>query len=251
MTPTAPPATLYAAYAEDLVKVYGSGDVEVRAVDGVSVGFDQGRFTAIMGPSGAGKSTLLSCVAGLEPLTAGKVCLGETDLTGLDEDSLTLVRRDRVGFVFQQFNLVPTLTAAENITLPLCFADREVDEALLAMLVDALGLRDRLGHLPRDLSGGQQQRVAVARALVTRPELICADEPTGALDQQTGEDLLALLRKAVDTFGQTVVMVTHDPFAAAVADRVLYLRDGRVVADAGAPTADAVMRQMRDLRDAG
>lgn len=249
-TPTAPRATLFAAYTEGLVKVYGKGRVAVRALDGIDVEFEQGRFTVVTGPSGAGKSTLLRCLTGLEIASAGKVCVGDAVVTGLDEPARCALRRDRVGLVLPRDNLVPVLTAGENITLPLTLGDRPVDEDLLALLVDSFGLRSRVDRFPQELSTPEQLRVALARALVTRPEIICADEPTAAVDQETGPEILTLFRRSVDTFGQTVVMATHDPFAAAVADRVLFLRDGVVVADVAAPTADAVMRTMRDLHDA-
>jgi putative ABC transport system ATP-binding protein len=248
--PTAPRATLYAAYTEGLVKVYGEGDVAVRALAGIDVGFEQGRLTAVIGPSGAGKSTLLRCLSALEPATRGKVCVGDVDLTGLDVEARTRLRRDRVGLVLPRHNLVPTLTVAENITLPLFLSRRPIDPELMTVLVAALGLRERVDQFPQALSAAQQLQVAVARALVTRPELVCADEPTAALGQEAGQDLLGLFRKTVDTFGQTVVLATHDPFAAAVADRVVFLRDGRIVADAETPTADVIMRRMRDLHDA-
>jgi len=249
-TPTAPRATLYAAYAEGLTKVYGKGPVAVRALDGIDVGFEQGGLTVVTGPSGAGKSTLLRCLSGLEVASSGKVCVGDAAVTGLDEPARCALRRDRVGLVLPRDNLVPLLTAGENITLPLTLGDRPVDDDLLALLVDSLGLRSRIDRFPQELSAPEQLRVAVARALVTRPEVICADEPTGALDQEAAPEILDLFRKSVDTFGQTVVMATHDPFAAAVADRVLFLRDGRVVADVASPTADAIMHTMRDLHDA-
>ena len=241
------PGTMAAVSAIDLVKVYGSGDTAVRALVGVTVGFDRARFTAIMGPSGSGKSTLLHCLAGLDTVSSGDVRLGEQSLTGLGEKQLTLLRRDRMGFVFQAFNLLPTLTAAENIRLPLDLAGRSVDREWFDTVVRAVGLQDRLDHTPAQLSGGQQQRVAAARALVTRPEIVFADEPTGALDSRSGADLLAFLRRAVDEFGQTIVMVTHDPLAASPADRVVFLADGRIVDELAAPTTEAVLDAMKRL----
>jgi putative ABC transport system ATP-binding protein len=236
-----------AAATVDAVKSYGTGEAEVRALDGVSVSFEQGRFTAIMGPSGSGKSTLLHCLAGLDTLTSGDVRLGEQSLGGLSDKQLTLLRRDRMGFVFQAFNLLPTLTAEENITLPLDLAGRKLDREWFDVVVRAVGLQDRLNHTPAQLSGGQQQRVAAARALVTRPEIVFADEPTGALDSRSGADLLAFLRRAVDEFGQTIVMVTHDPVAASHADRVVFLADGRIVDELAAPTTEAVLDAMKRL----
>jgi putative ABC transport system ATP-binding protein len=236
-----------AAAVVDAVKSYGTGEAAVRALDGVTVAFDRGRFTAIMGPSGSGKSTLLHCLAGLDTLTSGDVRLGEQSLIGLAEKKLTLLRRDRMGFVFQAFNLLPTLTAQENILLPLDLAGRDVDREWFDAVVRAVGLQDRLDHTPAQLSGGQQQRVAAARALVTRPEIVFADEPTGALDSRSGADLLAFLRRAVDEFGQTIVMVTHDPVAAAHADRVVFLADGRIVDELLVPTTEAVLDRMKRL----
>ncbi|GIJ43315.1 ABC transporter ATP-binding protein [Virgisporangium aliadipatigenens] len=216
--------------ASGLTKVFGSGGARVVALDGVDVTFERGRFAAVMGPSGSGKSTLMHCVAGLERPTDGTVHIGGTELTGLSEQKLTAVRRDRIGFVFQAFNLLPTLSAWENITLPLDLAGKKPDQTYSDAVVDALGLRDRLHHRPAQLSGGQQQRVACARALVTRPDVVFADEPTGALDSRSSAEVLTLLRRCVDEFGATVVMVTHDPRAAERADRVVTLADGRVVA---------------------
>jgi putative ABC transport system ATP-binding protein len=236
-----------AAAVVDAVKSYGTGEAAVRALDGVSVSFERGRFTAIMGPSGSGKSTLLHCLAGLDTLTSGDVLLGEQSLTGLSDKALTLLRRDRMGFVFQAFNLLPTLTAAENIRLPLDLAGGDVDEAWFSTVVTAVGLADRLDHTPAQLSGGQQQRVAAARALVTRPEIVFADEPTGALDSRSGAALLSFLRRAVDEFGQTIVMVTHDPVAAAHADRVVFLADGRIVDELTGPTVEVVLDRMKRL----
>ena len=222
-----PPVAALAAQAVDAMKVYGRGETEVRALDGVTIGFEVGRLTAIMGPSGSGKSTLLHCLAGLDSLTSGAVFIGDTDLTTLSDKQLTELRRDHVGFVFQAFNLVPTLTAEENITLPLALGGRKPDKEWLDTLVTALGIDGRLRHRPSELSGGQQQRVAAARAMVTRPELIFADEPTGNLDSRSATELLEMIRRAVDDFGQTVVMVTHDARAASYADRVVFLADGQ------------------------
>jgi len=225
----------------DLVKVYGAGEAAVQALDGISVGFESGRFTAIMGPSGSGKSTLMHCAAGLDTVTSGTVVLGDTTLTGLSDKALTRLRRDRVGFVFQSFNLLPTLTAAQNIRLPLELAGRRPDREWFDHVVGVLGLADRLDHLPAELSGGQQQRVACARALLPRPDVIFADEPTGNLDSRSGAGVLEFLRRCVRELGQTVVMVTHDPNAAAYADRVVLLADGRLVDDLTSPTADRVL----------
>ena len=240
----APPA---AVRAVDLRKTYGSGDNAVHALDGVSVDFVAGRFTAVMGPSGSGKSTLMHVTAGLDTATSGQVLVGDTDLTTLKDKALTRLRRDRIGFVFQQFNLVPTLTAEENITLPLALAGRTADAEWLARIVDVVGLAPRLRHRPAELSGGQQQRVAVARALVARPEVVFADEPTGNLDSRSGAEVLAFLRRSVDDMGQTIVMVTHDAVAASYADRVLFLADGVVVGDLVAPTAQRVLDFMKSL----
>jgi len=242
----APPTTV-AAHGTDLTKIYGSGDTRVVALDGVDVAFPQGCFTAVMGPSGSGKSTLMHCMAGLDALSGGQAWIGETELTSLDDKRLTRLRRDQIGFVFQAFNLLPTLTALENITLPLDIAGRRPDPAWLDTIVDAVGLRSRLGHRPGQLSGGQQQKVACARALVTRPAIVFADEPTGNLDRKSGAEVLALLRRSVDEMKQTVVMVTHDPAAAAYADRVLFLADGRVVQEMTEPTAARVLERMKDL----
>ena len=238
-----------AARMVDGVKVYGKGETAVRALDGVDVDFERGRFAAIMGSSGSGKSTLLHCLAGLDTLTYGSVCIGDVDLGRLDDRRLTRLRRDRIGFVFQAFNLLPTLTAAENIVLPLALAGRKPDQAWFDHVVGVVGLGDRLDHRPAELSGGQQQRVAVARSLVTRPEIVFADEPTGNLDSRAGGELLRFLRLAVDEFGQTIVMVTHDPLAAAAADRIVFLADGRVVDELHAPTPDAVVDRLKRLRD--
>jgi putative ABC transport system ATP-binding protein len=236
-----------AARAVDAVKVYGHGLTAVRALDGITVDFETGRLTAIMGPSGSGKSTLLHCLAGLDTLTSGQVFIGETDLTTLNDKQLTVLRRDRVGFVFQAFNLIPTLSAEENITLPIALAGRRPDSKWVATLVQALGIGDRVRHRPSELSGGQQQRVAAARAMATRPELIFADEPTGNLDSTSAADLLRLTRAAVEGFGQTVVMVTHDPRAASYADRVVFLADGRIVEEVASPTMDEILDTLKRL----
>ncbi|MET8977263.1 ABC transporter ATP-binding protein [Streptomyces sp. NPDC004539] len=240
-----------AARARGLTKAYGSGETAVLALDAVDVDIARGRFTAVMGPSGSGKSTLMHCLAGLDSVSAGRVWLGDTEITGLRDRELTRLRRDRVGFMFQSFNLIPTLTAAENITLPMDIAGRRPDQEWLDRIVDTLGLRDRLRHRPSQLSGGQQQRVACARALLSRPELIFADEPTGNLDSRSGLEVLTILRQAVDDLGQTVVTVTHDPNAAAHSDLVLFLTDGRIVEDMERPTARAVLERMRTFAGGG
>ncbi|MEU0449644.1 ABC transporter ATP-binding protein [Streptomyces tendae] len=237
--------TRAAARVVDAVKVYGGGDTAVRALDGVSVDFPAGRFTAIMGPSGSGKSTLMHCAAGLDTLTSGTARIGDTDLSTLDDRRLTLLRRDRVGFVFQAFNLVPTLTVAENITLPLDLAGRRGDTEWVDALIDVVGLRDRLHHRPAELSGGQQQRVAVARAFAGQPDVVFADEPTGNLDSRSGGEVLGLLGRTVRQTGRTVVMVTHDPVAAAHADEVVFLADGLLVDRMDAPSADKVLDRMK------
>ncbi|MCC5948007.1 MAG: ABC transporter ATP-binding protein [Nitriliruptoraceae bacterium] len=242
-----PTAVRVAASATDLVKVYGSGDTEVRALDGVDIRFPVGGFTAIMGPSGSGKSTLLHCLAGLDRPTSGSVHIGDTEITGLGDAELTRLRRDRIGFIFQAFNLIPTLTAAENIELPLRLAGRRAEAGWLDRLIDTVGLRHRLDHRPSELSGGQQQRTAAARALATRPDIVFGDEPTGNLDSRAGGDLLGLLRSSAREFGQTIVMVTHDPGAAAFADRVVFLADGRIVDEMADPTADRVLERMKHL----
>jgi putative ABC transport system ATP-binding protein len=228
-------------------KTYGNEPAIVVALDDVTVGFLRGQFTAIMGPSGSGKSTLLHCLAGLDTLTSGQAYIGDTDLATLSDRQRTLVRRDRIGFVFQSFNLVPTLSAEENITLPNDLAGRQVDHEWLATVVSKLDIEDRLRHRPSQLSGGQQQRVAVARALITHPEVVFADEPTGALDSHASTELLRFLRSVVDDLGQTVVMVTHDPRAAAWADRVIFLRDGAIAEDIHDPDLDSVLHTMREL----
>lgn len=237
----------FAARAEGLHKVYGSGANAVRAVDGISAEFPRGTFTAVMGPSGSGKSTLMHCLAGLDSVTAGRAFIGDVDITELTDNQLTRVRRDRVGFVFQSFNLLPTLTARQNIVLPLDLVGKKVDEQRLADLVSSLGLTDRLGHRPSELSGGQQQRVAIARALITVPDVVFADEPTGALDSKNGTALLSYLRLCVREGGQTVVMVTHDPMAASYADRVLLLADGRIAGELDEPTPESVLTAIRAL----
>jgi putative ABC transport system ATP-binding protein len=242
-----PPRTAQAARVEGLSRTYGEGENLVRALDDVSVSFGAGQFTAIMGPSGSGKSTLLHTMAGLDAPTSGSITLGGTEITGLPDKALTHLRRDRLGFVFQAFNLLPTLTALENITLPLDIAGRKADPYWLDTVIDAVGLRARLSHRPSELSGGQQQRVAAARALAGKPEIVFADEPTGALDSRSAAELLAFLRAAVHDLGQTVVMVTHDPVAASYADRVVFLADGRIVDEMADPTADKVLDYMKKL----
>ncbi|MDQ0579257.1 ABC transporter ATP-binding protein [Streptomyces rishiriensis] len=244
-TATAATATRNAARVVDAVKVYGVGDTAVRALDGVNVAFPAGRFTAIMGPSGSGKSTLMHCAAGLDTLTSGGAYIGETELRTLDDRRLTLLRRDRIGFVFQAFNLVPTLTVEENIRLPLDLAGERGESEWIDALVDVVGLRDRLRHRPSELSGGQQQRVAVARAFAGRPDVVFADEPTGNLDSRTGGEVLGLLARTVRRTGRTVVMVTHDPVAAAHADEVVFLADGRLVDRMDSPTADRVLDRLK------
>jgi putative ABC transport system ATP-binding protein len=234
-----------AARADDLVKVFGSGDTAVRALDGITVEFARARFHAIMGPSGSGKSTLMHCMAGLDRATSGQMFIGDTDLTTLNDRRLTELRRDHVGFIFQAYNLVPTLNALENIRLPMAIAGRAPDRDWLDRVIDAVGLRDRLNHKPAELSGGQQQRVAAARALLSRPELIFADEPTGNLDSRASADLLDFLRLSVDELDQTIVMVTHDATAAGYADRVVFLADGRVVGEMKEPTAERVLDHMK------
>jgi putative ABC transport system ATP-binding protein len=244
---SAPPAAEVAARAVEITKRYGGGPNAVTALDRVSVTFGRGRFTAVMGPSGSGKSTLLHCMAGLDGLDAGTVHLGDVELNRLGERQLTRLRRERIGFVFQSFNLLPTLTAAENIALPLRLAGRPIDRTWLAELTAAVGLGDRLGHKPAELSGGQQQRVAAARALAGRPAVVFADEPTGNLDSRSGAELLGFLRRSVDEFGQTIVMVTHDPIAAGHADEAVFLSDGRIVDAMHRPTAERVLDRMKSL----
>jgi putative ABC transport system ATP-binding protein len=236
-----------AAQAVDAYKIYGSEDSEVRALDGVTVSFELGKFTAIMGPSGSGKSTLMHCLAGLDSLTAGAVIIGDTDLANLDDKSLTKLRREKVGFIFQAYNLIPTLTAEENITLPMDLGGQDVDQAWFDTVIEAMGLGNRLQHRPSELSGGQQQRVAVARALASKPQIIFADEPTGNLDSRTGAEILTFMKHAVSDLGQTIVMVTHDPVAASYADRVVFLGDGKVVDEILNPTADQVLDRMKRL----
>ena len=233
-----------AARTVEACKTYGKDQTAVRALDGVTVAFEQGRFTAIMGPSGSGKSTLLHCSAGLDSLSSGRAFIGEVDLAALDDNALTLLRREQVGFIFQAYNLVPTLTAAENITLPLLLAGNKGDQAWISQVIEITGIGDRLEHRPSELSGGQQQRVAVARALASRPEIIFADEPTGNLDSRAGTEVLTFLRRAVDEMGQTIVMVTHDPMAASYADRIVFLADGRIVDEMLEPTAERVLERM-------
>jgi putative ABC transport system ATP-binding protein len=241
-------AHAYAARGAALTKVYGDGDTRVDAVD---VQFRRGEFTAIMGPSGSGKSTLMHCMAGLDGLSGGRAWIGETEISTLDDKGLTRLRRDKVGFIFQAFNLLPTLTALENITLPMDIAGRTADRAWLDGVIDAVGLRARLGHRPTELSGGQQQRVACARALASRPDIVFADEPTGNLDSRSGASVLSFLRTSVREMGQTVVMVTHDPSAASYAGRVLFLADGRIVDEMLAPTAERVLERMKAFDTAG
>jgi len=249
MTAVAPPQSRVAARAVELVKVYGQKEAAVRALDRVSVGFAAQRFSAIMGPSGSGKSTLMHCLAGLDSVTGGQVYIGDTEVTALADKALTTLRRDRVGFIFQAYNLVPTLTAAENITLPLDLAGRKPDKGWLDQVIDIMGLRDRLSHRPTELSGGQQQRVAAARALASRPEIVFADEPTGNLDSRASAEILGFLQRSVRQFGQTIVMVTHDPVAASYADRVVFLGDGRIVDEMADPTADGVLDRMKSFGD--
>ena len=236
-----------AAHSVALSKTYGAGQAAVPALAGVTVAFERGRFTAVMGPSGSGKSTIMHCLAGLDGVTTGSVWIGEVELRGLSDKKMTTLRRDRVGFVFQSFNLVPTLTALENITLPIAIAGRKPDLTWLDTVIDTLGLRDRLHHRPSELSGGQQQRVAVGRALASRPEIVFGDEPTGNLDSRSSNEVLRILRESVDRLGQTVVVVTHDPHAASYADRVLFLADGSIVDELRSPTAKSVLDRMKGL----
>ena len=250
MSTTSPPTTTaVSARAVNATKVYGDvqADTEVRALDGVDITFERGVYSAIMGPSGSGKSTLLHCIAGLDSLTSGQVFLGDIELSSLSDNELTQIRRDRVGFVFQAYNLIPTLSALENITLPLALAGRTPDNEWLDHIIDIVGLRSRLNHRPSELSGGQQQRVAVARALATRPEIVFADEPTGNLDSRASGEILGFMKKAVEEFGQTIVMVTHDPIAASYASRVVFLTDGRVTDEIADPNPDSILDKMRQL----
>jgi putative ABC transport system ATP-binding protein len=246
-SPEAPRGAAAASRAVNAVKIYGSGPTAVRALDDVTVDFPRGDFTAIMGPSGSGKSTLLQCLAGLDDLTSGAVYIGDTDVTSLNEKERTTLRRDKIGFIFQAYNLVPTLTAEENIRLPMDLARRRPDEQWMTRLVDAVGLADRLHHRPTELSGGQQQRVAAARALASRPEIVFADEPTGNLDSRRGGELLDFMRRAVDEFGQSIVMVSHDPVAASHSDRIIFLADGRIVDELRTPTVERVLDRMKNL----
>jgi putative ABC transport system ATP-binding protein len=245
--PPAPATATAVAGAINATKRYGKGDTAVTALDDVTVDFRQHEFTAIMGPSGSGKSTLMHTVAGLDTLTSGSVFIGDTDLSGLDDKRLTLLRREKIGFIFQAFNLVPTLTALENITLPSALAGRKADPVWLDLVVQTVGLGNRLSHRPSELSGGQQQRVAVARALASQPEIIFGDEPTGNLDSRTGAEILDFMRKAVRDLGQTIVMVTHDPVAASYAERVIFLADGRIVDEMSSPTPDRVLDRLKQF----
>ncbi len=247
--PPGPPAIESGAAAQSVgaVKVYGQGDTEVHALRGVSVGFAEGAFTAIMGPSGSGKSTLMQCMAGLDRLSGGETFVGDVALSTLNDKALTELRRDKIGFIFQAFNLIPTLNAVENMTLPLDLAGRKPDQQWLDQVVSATGLGDRLDHRPNELSGGQQQRVAVARALASRPDIIFGDEPTGNLDSKTSAEILSFMRTAVDDLNQTIVMVTHDPVSASYSDRVLFLSDGQIVDEMTSPTADAVFDRIKSL----
>ncbi len=244
---TAARASTPAAHAVELRKTYGTGQATVHALAGITVTFERGRFTAVMGPSGSGKSTLMHCMAGLDRPTSGQTYVGDLDIGNLDDKGLTQLRRDRIGFVFQSFNLVPTLTAGENITLPADLAGKKVDQEWFDYLVDQLGIGDRLTHRPSEMSGGQQQRCACARALISRPDLIFADEPTGNLDSTSSAEMLAFLRRSVTEFGQSIVMVTHDPRGASYADRVIFLADGNIVDELSDPTADSVLERIRTL----
>ena len=245
--PGPPPGARVAARTQSLSKTYGKGQAQVVALDAVSIDLYAGEFTAVMGPSGSGKSTLMHCLAALDSATEGQVFIGETELSGLKDKELTRLRRDELGFVFQSFNLVPTLTAEENITLPMSIAGRSPEQQWYDTVIDTVGLRDRLGHRPSELSGGQQQRVAVARALASRPTIVFADEPTGNLDSRSGAEVLALLRRSVDEFGQTIVMVTHDPVAAAFTDRVVFLADGHISDELRRPDRESVLAHMTRL----
>jgi putative ABC transport system ATP-binding protein len=236
-----------AATATEVFKIYGHGDSEVRALDNVSVQFETGKFTAIMGPSGSGKSTLMHCMAGLDEMTEGSVTIGDVDIADLNDKELTRLRRDKIGFVFQSFNLVPTLTADENIRLPLLLGNNKGNEEWIQKVINTVHLQDRLSHRPSELSGGQQQRVAVARALASQPAIIFADEPTGNLDSTTGGEILSFMRKAVDDLGQTIVMVTHDPVSASYADRIVFLKDGKIAGELLKPTPETVLDYMKKL----
>ncbi len=247
LTSTPPPSSADAARAIHVTKTYGSGEAQINALDDVTVDFARGEFTAIMGPSGSGKSTLLHCIAGLDRVTGGEIWLGETDITRINEKKLTLVRRERIGFIFQAFNLLPTLNAKENIELPLRLAKRKPEKGWYEKVVDTVGLRDRLSHKPSELSGGQQQRVAVARALASQPDIIFADEPTGNLDSKSGGEVLKFMRDAVNDHHQTIVMVTHDPVAASYADRIIFLSDGKIVDEMREPTAALVLDRLKNL----
>jgi putative ABC transport system ATP-binding protein len=248
MTETLTPQSVdVAARAIDASKIYGTGEAEVRALDAISVQFQTSRLTAIMGPSGSGKSTLLHCMAGLDRLTSGQIFLGDVDISRAGEKELTLIRRDKLGFIFQAYNLIPTLNALENMTLPMSLAGTKPDPAWLDTIVETVRLKDRLTHRPAELSGGQQQRVAVGRALLSKPSIIFADEPTGNLDSRSGAEILSFMRKAVDELGQTIVMVTHDPIAAGYADRAVFLTDGAIVDELLSPTADTVLDKMKSL----
>ena len=247
-TPPNPPVPEYpAAKAVHVTKTYGSGEAQINALDDVSVEFGTGEFTAIMGPSGSGKSTLLHCVAGLDRVSGGEVWIGSTDITRLSEKKLTLVRRERIGFIFQSFNLLPTLNARENIELPIRLSKRKPEQGWFEKVIETLGIGNRLGHKPSELSGGQQQRVAVARALTSKPEIIFADEPTGNLDSKAGTEVLKFLRSAVDDYHQTIVMVTHDAGAAAYADRIIFLSDGKIVDEMRKPTSEAILDRLKSL----
>ncbi|MEY3132722.1 MAG: hypothetical protein RLZ29_1059 [Actinomycetota bacterium] len=252
MTTLPPPSSSaahanHAAHAVSATKIYGTGDSEVRALDGVDVAFERGKFTAIMGPSGSGKSTLMHCIAGLDSLTSGAVYIGDTDLSQLNDKALTQLRRDKVGFIFQAFNLIPTLTAEENIVLPLTLGKKKGNQTWIDRVIDTINLRDRLDHRPSELSGGQQQRVAIARALASEPDIIFADEPTGNLDSKTGSEVLQFMRRAVTDLGQTIVMVTHDATAASYADRIVFLADGKVAGEMFSPTAQKVLDYLKRL----
>ncbi len=249
MPPSTSSTLIAAAGCVDLSKFYGKGESEVRALDGVTISFPKGKFTAIMGPSGSGKSTLMHCCAGLDEATSGQVFVGDIEITSLSEKALTQLRRDRLGFIFQAYNLVPTLNAIENITLPMMLAGRKGDQAWIDEVVTTVGLKNRLSHRPSELSGGQQQRVAVARALASRPDIIFADEPTGNLDSKTGAEILSFMKRAATEMGQTIVMVTHDPTAASYTDNVLFLADGKVDGEMSEPTAQRVLDRMRGLGD--